>query len=428
MRRTLALVSLAVTTMIALGVLIPCALIVRDLAGDRVVIEAQRRLGTLVAVTAAAPDRPTVERAVAVSRPRAVVVFADGSTVGGGPLVTTTQALAAANGSIAAAGDGSAGDRVVLQAVYTRFQGAAVVQVRVSDQAFPSGVIAAWTVMGAVAVFLLGCSVFTADRLGARMVGAARRLGHAAGRLGAGDLQVRVVPEGPRELRDTAFAFNSMADRVARQIAAERRTAADLSHRLRTPLTALRLHVDRLGEGEPMTPTRQALARLEQETDLLIQLTRRSEDGSGAATCDAAEVVRERMGFWSVLADDQNRRQHLTCPDDGVPVPVGRGELAAALDALLGNVFHHTPEGTAFAVTLQPGIERVGLLVSDAGPGIADPDSMARRGNSGGGSTGLGLDIVRRLAESTGGEMRVDRSVMGGAHVSLWLRVHPSPP
>jgi signal transduction histidine kinase len=70
----------------------------------------------------------------------------------------------------------------------------------------------------------------------------------------------------------------------------------------------------------------------------------------------------------------------------------------------------------------------VGLLVSDAGPGIADPDSMARRGNSGGGSTGLGLDIVRRLAESTGGELCVDRSVMGGAHVSLWLRVRPSPP
>lgn len=63
------------------------------------------------------------------------------------------------------------------------------------------------------------------------------------------------------------------------------------------------------------------------------------------------------------------------------------------------------------------------VLVSDAGPGIADPDAALRRGNDGGrdGSTGLGLDIVRRVAESTGGDVRLGRSVLGGTEVRVWI-------
>ncbi|MFC7649180.1 sensor histidine kinase [Streptosporangium lutulentum] len=80
------------------------------------------------------------------------------------------------------------------------------------------------------------------------------------------------------------------------------------------------------------------------------------------------------------------------------------------MDALLGNVFRHTPEGTAFTVTLHQGPGTVGILIADAGPGIPDPETALRRGASGAGSTGLGLDIARQLAESSGGAMRIDAS------------------
>ena len=63
------------------------------------------------------------------------------------------------------------------------------------------------------------------------------------------------------------------------------------------------------------------------------------------------------------------------------------------------------------------------VLVSDAGPGIADPAAAVRRGHGDGGqgSTGLGLDIVRRVAESTGGDVAIGRSVLGGAEIRLYL-------
>ncbi|MDH6570142.1 signal transduction histidine kinase [Streptomyces sp. SAI-117] len=65
------------------------------------------------------------------------------------------------------------------------------------------------------------------------------------------------------------------------------------------------------------------------------------------------------------------------------------------------------------------------VLVSDAGPGIRDPEAAMARGRGSGstGSTGLGLDIVRRLAEATGGDVRIGSSVLGGTEVRIWIQL-----
>ena len=100
-------------------------------------------------------------------------------------------------------------------------------------------------------------------------------------------------------------------------------------------------------------------------------------------------------------------------------MPLPRSELILAVDALLGNVFAHTPEGVAFRVT----VSEAGLLVDDAGPGISDPGAAVQRGVSGAGSSGLGLDIVRRVAEAAGGRLMIDRGPLGGARIAMLLPV-----
>ena len=123
--------------------------------------------------------------------------------------------------------------------------GIAVVEVFVPEGEVTNGVATAWLMLSGVGIALIVGSVAVADRLGVRMVEPAQRLAGAAHDLGEGRLGTRVLEEGPTELRSAAVAFNSMADQVVQLLANERELAADLSHRLRTPLTVLRLDVGR---------------------------------------------------------------------------------------------------------------------------------------------------------------------------------------
>lgn len=106
--------------------------------------------------------------------------------------------------------------------------------------------------------------------------------------------------------------------------------------------------------------------------------------------------------------------------DDHGPVDLSREAVEAVVDALIGNVFSHTDAGTPFDVTLGSEGGRPWLEVSDHGPGFASR-RLAERGVSGAGSTGLGLDIARRTAESVDGEMEMNDRPGGGAVVRVWL-------
>lgn len=436
MRWALVKVVLAVTAMVVLAFAVPLGLAVEEMARDRALSGAEREAAAIEPALAITTERAELERAVAATR-----AGAEGRIAVHIPATRTTGQVEigrsrAAPSVLAAAGRQGRASTVPVPGGYALLQptavGAgtvAVVEVFVPDRDTGRGVGTAWLVLALVGTALMAGSVVVADRLGTRLVRPAGQLALAARELGAGDLGVRVPEEGPAELRSAAAAFNAMADQVSRLLAGERELAADLSHRLRTPLTALRLNTASLGGGQAAEQTRAAVEQLEREVDQIIRATRAQRPARDAAAtgCDAAEVVRERMAFWSALAEDQGRPARTAGADGPVRVPVARAELAAALDALLGNVFRHTPEGTAFSVDLHCGDEAVIVLVSDAGPGIEDPSAALRRGHGDGrpGSTGLGLDIVRRVAESTGGDVAVGRSVLGGAEVRVWLALRP---
>ncbi|WP_420168815.1 ATP-binding protein [Streptomyces violaceoruber] len=444
MRWALVKVCLAVTAMVVIAFAVPLGIVIRELASDRAFSDAERQAATIGPTLSITTDRAELTRAVLSTEPGGRSHLAVHVPVEDGPLDIGTQ-RAARQDVETVREDGRAsvaeveGGFALLQPTALGTGEIAVVEVYVPEDEVSNGVATAWLMLAGVGLALIVGSVAVADRLGVRMVRPAQRLAGAAQELGEGNLATRVPEEGPTELRSAAVAFNSMADQVVQLLANERELAADLSHRLRTPLTVLRLNAASLGEGPAAEQTRAAVQQLEHEVDAIIRAAREQRphaQGSPAeAGCDASEVIRERMSFWSALAEDEGRETRVAGADRAARIPVARPELAAALDALLGNVFRHTPVGTAFAVDVHHSGDAVIVLVSDAGPGIADPRAALARGGSGSGgdggsvgSTGLGLDIVRRVAESTGGDLRIGRSVLGGTEIRIWIGLHGSGP
>lgn len=429
MRRRIDVLVAVTTSLVLVAFLVPLALLVRSVAADHATNSATREAESIAPLVATL-DRSTLELTLDQlshddDSDFPLTVFLPNGTVVGHPAPRSEAVRLAATGrSLTAATEGG---REVLIATQGGPQGTTVIRAEVSDDQLTAGVLRTWLVLALLGVALLGLSLLVADQLARRIVAPIERLADATQELAAGDLSVRVRPTGPPEVRHVADGLNLLAGRIGELLTAERESVADLSHRLRTPLTALRLGVDALPSSEERERLVAATSALERSVDRLIQEARRPvREGVGAGS-DAAAVVRDRLRFWSALAEDEERVSTIDLPDERVPVATNAVDLEAAVDALLGNVFAHTPEGTNFAVALRRADTHAGpalLEVEDAGPGIPSGQALVRGASEV--STGLGLDIVRRTAVASGGVVQIDRSPrFGGARVRLTL---PPPP
>ncbi len=408
--------ALAVTALVTLAFALPLAAVAHRTVHERAVFGAERDADAVAAVTLVSTDAADLTRALDVFPPvrRArLAVYTPRTTVG------AHRVRAAA---VARARSGWAGTVAVPGGLaYVRAAaGGSAVSAYVPDAALTRGVGVAWTVLATLGLLLLGASALVADRLARSAVRASCDLAEAAQRLGAGEVEVRVVPSGPPEIATAGAAFNGMADRIASLLANERELIADLSHRLRTPLTALRLNAEALPPGPERE--RVLMAAKETETQLGAVIEHARAPLREPAMCDLAAVAAERTAYWAVFAADQGRVWRGQGLVEPAQVPVRRQEAVAALDAVLGNVFQHTPPGTSYRVSVQRAAGRVRLVVDDAGPGIGTPTEALRRGASGTESTGLGLDIARRVAEDSGGDLRVEPSPLGGTRIALTFR------
>ena len=420
MRRRLIIVAAAISLMVTIAFLAPLVVLVRTVARDRAITNAERDANQIAPFLAVAADQASVALEVANTdsgrEGRMTVVLANHEEIGASIQHDDDLALAEAGKSFSAAHSG--GTAVFLPVLGST--GTSVVRVWVPDALLAKGVNGATAVLVGLGVVLVLGAVAVSDRLGASMVRPIRRLASAAERLGDGDLTERVEPEGPREVAAVAKAFNLLAGRVGELLAAERELVADLSHRLRTPLTVLRLEADAVPDAEARDRLRAATDELEGAVTALIAEARRPITSEVGARADLAAVATHRVAFWSALAEDQGRPLQTDLESGPLLVAVPTSELEAAVDALLGNVFEHTPDGTRFAITLRTNDSGAAeLTIDDAGPGV--DGEVVERGRSSGGSTGLGLDIARRTAEAGGGALRITRSELGGASITLTL-------
>ena len=242
-----------------------------------------------------------------------------------------------------------------------------------------------------------------------------------ADRLAGGDLDARVTPDGPPETRSVAIALNRLAARIIELLHAEREAVADLSHRLRTPVTALRLDVEALPAGTERDRLESDVGSLTRSIDAVITEARRPIREGIDARCDATEVVAARIDFWSALAEDEGRRVDTSLPTRPLLVASTATDLAATVDALLGNVFAHTPAGTPF--TCEPrraaGRRRCSPLRTPDQAGdwpTRRPEAVREPGRPGSVSTSRA-----RTAAASGGSLERQDAPEGGAVVLVRL-------
>ncbi|WP_291759609.1 HAMP domain-containing sensor histidine kinase [Cellulomonas sp. 73-145] len=420
MRGLLVRYGLAMTSVMLVAFLVPLGLLARSLAAERALTGARQdaqQVAMFTGVVAQDPSRlQATLLAVNGGARRTSVFLPDGSVVGSPASRTPAVDLATLGRALTARADG--GVEVLLPVGGPA--GTAVVRTFVPDALLTAGVMRAWSVLALVGVVLLVVTAFAGDRIAARLSRSVRDLADVAERLGSGDLGARVAPSGPAEIVSVGAVLNGLGDRVAGLLADERELVADLSHRLRTPITALRLDVDLLADPAERAQVGAHVDGLVAAVDTVIHAAR-THDPRLPAACDAAEVVRARATFWGVLAVHQGRPLTVDVPPGPTPVDVGAAELGAALDVLVDNVLRHTPTGTALALTVHRGPGVVVVAVADAGPGLAD-GALTQRGRSGTGSTGLGVDVARRTAERAGGRLEVGPGLEGrGARFALVL-------
>lgn len=430
MRRRLAWLSFAVASLVVVAFLFPVAILIRNQAQNRALAGAERDVGSVAAALAVSgvvgpggASTPEFAETVlaAFGDPDGLsVIFPDGTVVGTPVEPSASISQAQRGAAFSATVEGGA---EVLAAVLSpdgpTEDNAIVVRSFVPDEELTRGVLAAWLMLGALGLFLIGVAVLAADRLGRSVVRPVTDLSEAALRWGDGDLETRVVPGGPEEIAEVGEAFNVLAGRLDTLLERERESVADLSHRLRTPLTALRLQAEMVSNESERQSLKADIDELERAVDaMIVQARSSSVQASKRDEVDLGEVVAHRAEFWRVLADEQGRPTSVTIEPGHHPVALSRMELGALIDVLVENVFAHTPIGVGYKLHVRTVSDTCVLTVSDDGPGFPDL-KVRQRGTSHAGSTGLGLDIVERTAERTGGGMAIGTSTIGGAEIAV---------
>jgi signal transduction histidine kinase len=262
-----------------------------------------------------------------------------------------------------------------------------------------------------------------------RLVGPLHDVADRAARLGAGDFRRVPSRHGIPELDQLADLLDASAGALADLVARERDLVGDVSHQLRSRLTALQLRLDELAAHPDPATAAEAEAALEQAERLgavLDDLLRATEEvrAASAEPVELGELLREVVADWRPQAEADRRPLRLRVVE-GLVARVTPGRLREALGVLIDNALRHG----AGVVTLSArwtGVapERMVVVeVTDGGEGV--PEELAAhvfdRGISGASSTGVGLALARALVEADGG--RLELSSARPARFAVYLRV-----
>ena len=290
------------------------------------------------------------------------------------------------------------------------------------------------------AVLILG-SVAAFSVVG-RVLSPLSRLRDAAQAVSGTEMSKRIDVEADDEVAQLARTFNGMLDRLEVAFASQREFIRDVSHELRTPIAVSRGHLELLagghvtGEEERRATIALVTGELDRMNrfvfDLLLLAKAESPNFLHLETVVLDQFISELVAKAEATAD----REWTNGGESTLSIVADRQRLTQAVMNLVGNAVEHTEEGDRIEIGASVRGGEVTIWVRDSGVGIAPSEQrqIFTRFTRGGGSsrlyegTGIGLAIVRAIAEAHGGRVRVTSRPGEGARFDLILPVEQETP
>lgn len=417
MRRRLlfSTLAVAVTAVVLFG--LPLAFVLIRLQSDAAHQLVQRDATTVARtlenrLRSGLPPNPTDAAAAARSLPdRSVSISQDGgppTTFGGPP---------------------GPDDTIVAHAVTKHFR----VTVVADDSVATEGVTEALAVTGSLALLAVGVAVGLAVFQARRLARPLQELAGAADRLGSGDARPLGRRFGVAELDRVAEGLDGSAQRISDMLAAEREFAADASHQLRTPLTALSMRLEEMvGAADQPAVVREegaaALVQTERLAEVVSQLLGRTRSPAGGSRKRVSidDVVAQQVVEWDPAFRRKNRKLEVA-GDKNLRAYGKPGTLSQVIATLLDNALVHGAGTVTIRTSRTP--NSVVIEVRDEGKGVpADlvPRIFERSVSGKPGGTGLGLALARSIAAADGGNVVLVRPKPAVFAVFLPRKLHSS--
>ena len=268
----------------------------------------------------------------------------------------------------------------------------------------------------ALVISLAGLAVAVAVALAIiqarRLTRPLQELADAAGRLGSGEAGPLGRRYGIPELDQVAEGLDGSAQRISELLAAEREFAADASHQLRTPLTALSMRLEEIlaAADQPEVVHEEgtaALLQAERLTDVVSQLLGRTHRSAGRRPAEVSvdDVAAQQVVEWDPAFRRRNRKLEVS-GEKNLTAHITPGTLSQLIATLLDNALVHGAGTVGIRTSLTP--KSVVIEVRDSGRGVrADlvPKIFERNVSGKPGGTGLGLALARSIAAAEGGQV-----------------------
>ncbi len=300
------------------------------------------------------------------------------------------------------------GDVITARAVTKNFR----VTVVADDSVATEGVTEALVVTGSLALLAVAVAVALAMFQARRLARPMQDLAGAADRLGSGDARPLGRRYGVAELDRVAEGLDESAQRISDMLAAEREFAADASHQLRTPLTALSMRLEEMvaAADQPAVVREEgaaALVQTERLAEVVSQLLGRTRSPAGGSRKRVSidDVVAQQVVEWDPAFRRKNRKLEVA-GDKNLRAYGKPGTLSQVVATLLDNALVHGAGTVTIRTSRTP--NSVVIEVRDEGKGVPPelvPRIFERSVSGKPGGTGLGLALARSIAAADGGNV-----------------------